>query len=117
MTGPVVGGNIRCFLKLAGTPYLPDPRGKILFLESLGGGPNRMASLLAQLGQMGYLAQCRGVLLGTFTQMAAQKLEPPMEELVLDVMHGNSIPIAVSPDLGHGDDAHCLPIGAVVSFQ
>lgn len=117
MTGSVVGGNIRCFLKLAGTPYLPDPQGKILFLESLGGGPNRMASLLAQLRQMDYLAQCRGVLLGTFTQMTAQHLDPTMEELVLDVMHDYPIPIAVSPDLGHEGNAHCLPIGAPVSFQ
>ena len=28
--GIVVGGNIRCFLKLAGTPYMPDVTGKIL---------------------------------------------------------------------------------------
>ena len=30
MKGEVVGGNIRCFLKLAGTEYLPSFDGKIL---------------------------------------------------------------------------------------
>ncbi len=34
MDGIVVGGNIRCLLKLAGTPYWPDMREKILLLES-----------------------------------------------------------------------------------
>lgn len=76
-----------------------------------------MASMLAQLRQMDNLAQCRGMLLGTFTQMTAQHLDPAMEELVLDVMHDYPIPIAVSHDLGHGDNAHCVPIGAPVSFQ
>ena len=37
MHGIVVGGNIRCFLKLAGTEYMPDMENKILFLESLNG--------------------------------------------------------------------------------
>ena len=34
MQGIVVGGNIRCLLKLAGTEYWPDMNGKILLLES-----------------------------------------------------------------------------------
>ena len=38
MEGVVVGGNVRCFLKLAGTRYFPDLQGKILLLEALGGG-------------------------------------------------------------------------------
>ena len=33
MCGIVVGGNIRCFLKLAGTEYMPDLQDKILLLE------------------------------------------------------------------------------------
>ena len=31
--GIVVGGNIRCFLKLAGTEYFPNLDNKVLFLE------------------------------------------------------------------------------------
>ena len=44
MKGVVVGGNIRCFLKLAGTRYFPDLQDKILFLESLGGEVPQMAT-------------------------------------------------------------------------
>lgn len=33
MSGIVVGGNIRCLLKLAGTEFWPDMEGKILLLE------------------------------------------------------------------------------------
>ncbi len=117
MTGPVVGGNIRCFLKLAGTPYLPDPRNKILFLESLGGGPARIASFLSQLRQMGYFDHLQGLLLGSFTQMAAERRAPTMDDLVLDAAGGCHFPIAATDQVGHGGDAHCLPIGASLSFE
>jgi muramoyltetrapeptide carboxypeptidase LdcA involved in peptidoglycan recycling len=67
MKGVVVGGNIRCFTKLAGTRYFPDMKGKILFLESLGGGSGQIATLFAQLDDIGVFDQVAGVLLGTFS--------------------------------------------------
>lgn len=117
MRGCVVGGNIRCFLKLAGTPYLPDPRNKILFLESLGGGPSRMASLMSQLRQMGYFDHVEGVLLGSFSQMAAESHGPTIEDLVMEATRDYHFPIAVTQQVGHGDDAHCLPIGIPLSLE
>ena len=116
MEETVVGGNIRCFLKLAGTPYMPDPMNKILFLESLGGGASRMAFLLSQLRQIGYFERCNGILLGTFTEMTSQNHSPTMEDLVLDITDEYQLPVAVTNQLGHGADAQCLPIGLVLSF-
>ena len=52
MEGIVVGGNIRCLLKLAGTEYWPDMNGKILFLEAYGGEVSQIAALFTQLEQM-----------------------------------------------------------------
>lgn len=53
MKGVTVGGNIRCFLKLAGTEYMPDLSGKILLLESMSGKPAQMETYLCQLKQLG----------------------------------------------------------------
>ena len=117
INGIVIGGNIRCLLKLAGTTYLPDPHGKILFLESLGGGPNRMAALLAQLDQIGYLQQCAGIILGTFTQMEAQQLQPTIETLVLEITQPYQMPVVKTSQLGHGDDAVWLSIGAEITLD
>ena len=47
------GGNLRCFLKLAGTPYWPELENKVLVLESAGGRYEAMCSGLAQLEQLG----------------------------------------------------------------
>lgn len=53
MEGTIIGGNIRCFLKLAGTEYMPDFSGKILLLEGLNSTSQQVATYLCQLRQMG----------------------------------------------------------------
>ena len=60
MSGEIVGGNIRCFLKLAGTPYLPGFSGKILLLESFSGDVAKMATYLNQYKQLGVFEQSKG---------------------------------------------------------
>lgn len=110
MQGIVVGGNIRCFLKLAGTEYMPDLRDKILLLESYSGTAARMETYLCQLGQLGAFRKAAGILLGTFTQMQAQESAIPMEALVRKVA-GKDLPIAVTRQIGHGTDSKGIWIG------
>ncbi|MFZ2332639.1 MAG: LD-carboxypeptidase, partial [Lactobacillus delbrueckii] len=61
MAGPVYGGNLRCLLKLAGTPYWPDFTGSILLLEAYRGQPELVASLLEQCRETGIFNQISGV--------------------------------------------------------
>lgn len=111
MEGVVLGGNIRCFLKLAGTGYFPDLTGRILFLESLGGGVGVTASLLAQLRQMGAFSRIGGLLLGTFTEMETSKAAPNVRQLVLEAVGNPQVPVAVTGLAGHGPDSRAIPIG------
>lgn len=110
MQGVVVGGNIRCLLKLAGTPYLPDMAGKILLLEALHGTVPQMVTYLNQLAQMGVFEQINGILLGTFTQME-ENIQPGMIELVQRYA-GTGIPIAKTEEIGHGTDSRAIMIGS-----
>ena len=109
MAGTVVGGNLRCLLKLAGTPYFPDMKGKLLVLEAMGGSAARIGSGMAQLSQMGAFEQVNGILLGTFLEMEA-KDGPSPEELILEYA-GNRIPVAKTSMLGHRPDSCALVIG------
>lgn len=110
MHGIVVGGNIRCFLKLAGTEYMPDLQDKIVLLESYSGTAARMETYLCQLKQMGVFDKAAGILLGTFTQMQAEKCTPSIETLVREFA-GKDLPIAITGDIGHGTDAKAIIIG------
>lgn len=110
MEGIVVGGNIRCLLKLAGTPYWPDMREKILLLESFGGKLPQMVTYLSQMSQMGVFKKVNGILLGTFTKMEADNCQPDMEKLILEFAEKKT-PIAKSPLIGHGTDSKAIRIG------
>lgn len=113
LSGIVVGGNIRCFLKLAGTKYFPDLTGKVLLLESMNGEVPQMSTCLAQLSQMGAFEKINGILLGTFTVMDRKHIVPDMAALVRQ--YAKNLPIAKTADIGHGSDAKAIMIGKEIS--
>lgn len=116
MQGVLVGGNIRCLLKLAGTEYFPDMRDKILLLEAMSGDVAKMITYLSQLDQLGVFRQIRGVLLGTFTQMERENLRPSIEELILEYLPSD-LPVAKTFEVGHGIDAKPIWIGREYRFE
>ena len=117
ISGTVVGGNIRCFLKLAGTPYMPSFKDKVLFLESLGGEVPLMTTYLNQLKQMGAFNEVKGIILGTFTEMEEKQAKPTIEQLVLDIVNNKEIPIAKTEEIGHGSNSKAIVIGGEIKLQ
>ena len=115
MKGKILGGNIRCFLKLAGTAYWPDMQGNILLLESMGGGVYQMLTALEQYKQMGVFKKISGILLGTFSKMEAEKLQPSVEEMILQMLP-EDIPVATTRYIGHYSDARAAVLGQEVDF-
>ena len=108
LSGRVCGGNIRCTLKLTGTPWQPDPTGRVLFLESYSGSFARMETMLHQYRQMEMFSRCSGVLLGNYSELAEKQQLPTLYRLVQDIIDDPALPIAVTTELGHQPEAHCL---------
>ncbi len=105
-----VGGNIRCFLKLAGTGYFPNTEGKLLFLEALGGGIPQLSTYFAALEQLGVFNKVSGILLGTFTQLEKER----GGQCVYDILKqhiSHEMFVAKTQDVGHGNSARALTIG------
>lgn len=117
LEGIVVGGNIRCFLKLAGTQFMPNCNQKILFLESRSGGVAQMVTFLNQYRQMGIFDQISGLILGSFTEMEEKQLTPSIEELVIKVLEGREIPIVKTREIGHGQDSKAIIIGKRIKLN
>lgn len=111
LEGRIVGGNIRCLLKLAGTKYMPDFKDKILFLESFSGNSAKMVTYITQYKNLGVFNEVKGIILGEFTEMEREDLKPDIVEILKRVIGEINIPILKTRDLGHGADAKCIPIG------
>lgn len=117
LEGIVVGGNIRCLLKLAGTKYMPDFKDKILFLESFSGNSAKMVTYITQYKNLGVFNEVKGIILGEFTEMERENLKPDIVEILKRVIGEINIPILKTSDLGHGADAKCIPIGKYLIFK
>lgn len=115
--GIVTGGNIRCFLKLAGTEYIPDFSDKILFLESFSGNVYKMITYLNQYKQMGVFNKIKGIILGSYTEMEREKYTPDIVELVKNIVDNESMPIVKTSEIGHGKDSKCIVIGGKISLH
>ena len=111
MEGIVVGGNLRCMLKLSGTKYMPDFKDKVIFLESLSGDVPKIVTYLTQCRQIGIFEEVKGIILGSFTEMEREKYIPSIEEIVKGIVDDPSIPIAKTSEIGHGKDSKCIIIG------
>jgi muramoyltetrapeptide carboxypeptidase len=71
--GRLLGGNLTVLTSLAGTPYMPDFKGAILFLEDVDEAQYRIDRMLTQLGQAGVLGKLAGVAFGQCTDCSPMK--------------------------------------------
>ncbi|KAA9219697.1 MULTISPECIES: LD-carboxypeptidase [Aerococcus] len=116
MKGLVLGGNIRCFLKLAGTPYWPDLKGNILFLESFSGLEGRIRTYLAQLQQLAVFEEISGLILGSFTEFDSKIGRDYLLDIVKEYVNPE-LPLVSTESIGHQKDSLPLIIGQELSLK
>lgn len=114
MAGIAIGGNIRCFLKLAGTRYMPDFTGHILFMEAYSSNKYQVISMLNQLAQMGAFDKVEGLILGTFTKLDQSG---DRDFLVTKIREFCSKPIATTQDIGHHQWSKGFAVGRYYQFD
>ena len=114
--GEVIGGNIRCFLKLAGTRYFPEAENKVLFIKGLGTSMEGLAAHLAQLKQIGVFDKISGLLIGTFTKIEKEISVEELFELVQEYIP-SSLPVVKTQEVGHAKDSKALKIGELVHID
>lgn len=117
MEGIVVGGNVRCLLKLAGTEYMPDFKEKILFLESFGGNANKMVTYLNQYKMLGAFSKVKGIILGSYTEMERENYKPTIMDIVKKIVNNPNLPIVKTNQIGHGQDSKCIVIGRKIELK
>ena len=113
--GIMLGGNIRCLLKLAGTDFFPDMEGRILFLEALSGEHPQMSAQFGQLRQLGVFAQVKAVVLGTFYKMEETGAIPTVEQIALQYIPEH-IPVIKTRQVGHAKTSKAVVIGGHYTF-
>ena len=114
--GEVIGGNIRCFLKLVGTRYFPEVKNKVLFIEGLGTSIEGLVTHLAQLKQIGVFDIISGLLIGTFTKIEKEFSVEKLFELIRDYIP-SSLPVVKTQEVGHANNSKALKIGEKIYIK
>jgi muramoyltetrapeptide carboxypeptidase len=122
--GRLVGGNIAVFATLIGTPFEPEMRGRILFLEEVGEDPYRIDRWLTQFLLTGKLAGLAGVALGKFSDCGpAPDRDSTLlgswtwQEVCADRFGKLGIPVVAGLSFGHVTDKATLPLGVMAELD
>lgn len=114
------GGNLSVLCSLVGTPWLPEVKGGILFLEEVGEHPYRIERHLTQLLHAGILGRQKAVLLGGFNKY---KLVPgydrgfDMPAVATWLRSQLKVPVLTGLPFGHVPTKVLLPVGGRVQLM
>jgi muramoyltetrapeptide carboxypeptidase len=114
--GQLIGGNFTCMLRLLATPYAPDFRKAILFLEDTGEKAYRVDGMFTHLRLAGILSQIGGLILGQFDHS-----DPAEEKRIAVCLKREAerigVPCVSGAPIGHFAGQVILPQGAQVEFD
>jgi muramoyltetrapeptide carboxypeptidase len=118
--GRLLGGNLCLMSHLCGTPYFPDLRGAILFLEDVEEAYYRIDRMLTQLWLSGALAGVAGVAFGKFTNCNPSQFflqNRPLEDILAERCRALGVPAISGMMVGHIEDQTTLPVGCLAELD
>lgn len=117
--GQLVGGNLSVLAGLAGSSYLPDWSGKILFIEDINEDIYRVDRFLTQLKLAGILDRISGFIFGQCSRCAVDDEKPTFNlwEVLVDQIRPLGIPAWYGSAIGHIRNQFTIAIGVEVEID
>ena len=117
--GQLIGGNLTLLHCLLGSESSIDTDGKILFIEDLGEYLYHIDRMLISLKRAGYFDNCKGLIVGDFTDM--RKNTTPfgrnLKELILDIVREYDFPVSFGFPAGHGEKNYPMILGREINLE
>ena len=108
--GILSGGCLSVVTALLGTPYEPDFRGALLFLEDVKENAYRLDRMLTQWIQAGRLSRIAGIVAGRI-QPVGGETEDDVRKAFADAGRRLSVPVWYGFPAGHDGQNFALPFG------
>lgn len=109
--GRLLGGNLSLLAALCGTPWQPDARGCILFIEEVGEPPYRVDRMLRQLELAGVTRGVTGLLIGQFTECETAEDDELERAALREFAERLAVPTLAGLPFGHVAENWTLPVG------
>ncbi|MDQ7744543.1 LD-carboxypeptidase [Hydrogenophaga pseudoflava] len=113
------GGNLSVLCSLVGTPWLPEVKGGVLFLEDVNEHPYRIERQLTQLLHAGVLGRQKLVVLGSFNRFKTVPHDRGFKlQTVVDWVRSQTrTPVLTGLPFGHVPTKVLLPVGRDVEVM
>lgn len=110
--GHVIGCNADTYSRLLGTPYFPDPKGAILFIEDVHKTSHAIGREMLHLKLAGVLDQVAGVVIGEFIDCEKKTSErmPEIEDVIQEYF-SEGPPCVYGYPFSHGYMTAPIPVG------
>ncbi len=108
VSGPVFGGNLSLVSHLLGTPFMPDLKGAILFLEETREPLYRIDRMLTHLALGGVFDNISGLMAGDFGE---NNTNDAVLDLLMERLYPLGIPVVTGLSVGHYGPNIPLPVG------
>jgi len=108
--GILSGGCLSVLTSLLGTPFEPDFRGALLFLEDVGEPCYRVDRMLTQWIQTGRLRRIAGIVVGKMSPAGGEK-EDDLRKVFAAAGRSIEVPVWYGFPAGHAGPNYALPFG------
>ncbi|PON18919.1 LD-carboxypeptidase [Candidatus Entotheonella serta] len=116
--GRLIGGCLSLFVCAIGTPFQPETRDTILFLEDRGERYYAIDRMLTYLKLAGVFEGVRGVVFGEMEPVAADRDRPyGVVEVITDVLGDLEVPVLYGLQAGHCKPSLTLPHGTQAAIR
>lgn len=119
VTGKILGGNLSVLTAISGSPYYPDFKDAILFIEDVGEDPYKMDRMMSTLKLNGTLEKIKGFVFGQCSDCepgggyGSLTLDQVLDDYVLPL----NIPAYSGAMIGHISKQFIIPVGAKVAMD
>ncbi|WP_296698320.1 LD-carboxypeptidase [Algoriphagus sp.] len=117
--GIILGGNLTVLTAISGSPYYPDFKNAILFIEDVGEDPYRIDRMMSTLKLNGTLGQIKGFIFGQCSDCepgggyGSLTVDQVLDDYILPL----NIPAYTGAMIGHISKQFIVPVGATVKMD
>lgn len=118
--GILWGGNLSVLASLAGSPYMPQINGGILFIEDVGEQPYRIERMLQTLYLSGVLSRQQAIVLGSFRMNGIRDVYDSsytLSSVIQTMIRLTKVPVLTGFPFGHIAEKETFPLGAQASLR
>ena len=115
LSGVLWGGNLSVVSALAGSAYLPNPKGGIVFLEEVGEQPYQVERMLYSLYLSGAFKNQQAIMLGAFSGAGEDSYDARynLAAVIDHLSKVTGLPIYTGLPFGHVARKQSFPLGAM----